>query len=215
MRWNGDGAEERDECDGTATELKRGMSATERRRRRTELKRTEKPPPPLEVLVIGDYKGTTMYPNWMMSKLTYLKNLTLKDCPNVEQLPPLGKLPLLERFYLGNASMIGKVGDEFLGIDIEEEELSESSKNNNNKVIIIFPNLKSLKFEDLKEWEEWSGMGGTIEEEEEKDNSANAFMHDDVAEVDKIEDSNHEGDDGAGFEADEQVVELNIDERDL
>ena len=71
--------------------------------------------------------------------------------------------------------MIQKVGDEFLGIDIEEEELSESSKNNNNKDIIIFPNLKSLKFLGLKEWEEWSGMGGTIEEEE-KDNSANAFV---------------------------------------
>ena len=36
-------------------------------------------------------------------------------------------------------------------------------------------------------------------------------MHDDVVEVDKIEDSNHEEDDGA----DEQVVELNIDEGDL
>ena len=40
-------------------------------------------------------------------------------------------------------------------------------------------------------------------------------MHDDVVEVDKIKDSNHEGDDGAGFEADEQVVEINIDEGDL
>ena len=40
-------------------------------------------------------------------------------------------------------------------------------------------------------------------------------MHDDVVEVDKIEDSNNEKDDGAGFEVDEQVVELNIDEGDL
>ena len=63
----------------------------------------------------------------------------------------------------------------FIDIEEEEEELSESSKNNNNKDIIIFPNLKSLKFEDLMGWEEWSGMGGTIEEEE-KDNSANAFV---------------------------------------
>ena len=61
-----------------------------------------------------------------------------------------------------------------MGIDIEEE-LSKSSKNNNNKDIIIFPNLKSLKFGELEEWEEWTGMGGTIEEEEE-DNSANAFV---------------------------------------
>ena len=39
-------------------------------------------------------------------------------------------------------------------------------------------------------------------------------MHDDVVEVDKIEDSNNEKDDGAGFEADEQV-EVNIDEGDF
>ena len=37
---------------------------------------------------------------------------------------------------------------------------------------------------------------------------------DDVVEVDKIKGSNHEKDDGAGFEADEQV-ELNIDEGDF
>ncbi|KAL0012917.1 hypothetical protein SO802_008025 [Lithocarpus litseifolius] len=262
------------------------------------------PPPRLESLLIVLYKGTTMYPNWMMSKLTSLKNLTLQDCPNLEQLPPLGKLPLLEELEIWDAPMIRKVGDEFLGIDIEEEEeeLSESSKNNNNKDISIFPNLKSLKFSELGEWEEWTGMGGTIEEE--KDNSANAFvtnntpkikimpllhslefwrcgnlkslpdylrntplkrleinncpileqrcergigdywpnishipnilihykyvqkdgqlpdsidseMHDDVVKVDKIEDSNDEEDDGAGFEADEQVMEINIDEGDL
>nr|POE52486.1 hypothetical protein CFP56_35013 [Quercus suber] len=35
---------------------------------------------------------------------------------------------------------------------------------------------------------------------------------DDVVEVDKIEDSNHEEDDGARFEADEQVVDVNIDD---
>ncbi|XP_030941650.1 putative disease resistance protein RGA3 [Quercus lobata] len=48
-----------------------------------------------------------------------------------------------------------------------------------------------------------------------KDDNDGKIMHDDVVEVDKIEDSNHEEDDGAGFEADEQVVEVNIDERDL
>ncbi|KAL4629304.1 hypothetical protein ACB092_05G296300 [Castanea dentata] len=250
------------------------------------------PPPCLESLLIGGfYKGTTMYPNWMMSKLTYLKRLFISGCPNLKLVPPLGKLPLLEKLAINATPMIRKVGDEFLGIGIEEEELSESSKNNNNKDIIIFPNLKSLRFDSMEEWEEWTGMGGTIEEEEEEtDNSANAFvtnnspnikimpllhflligscgnlkslpdylrntplqklyiygcpileqrcergigdywpnishipniniygeyvqrdgqlgdsadseMHDDVVEVDKIEDSNHQEDDGAGFEA--------------
>ena len=109
------------------------------------------PPPRLESLSIRVYKGTTMYPNWMMSKLTYLKRLLIEWCQNLEQLPPLGKLPLLEELEIEYATMIRKVGDEFLGIDIEEEELSESSKNNNNKDIIIFPNLKSLKFRYLNQ----------------------------------------------------------------
>ncbi|KAK7835599.1 hypothetical protein CFP56_023374 [Quercus suber] len=74
--------------------------------------------------------------------------------------------------------MIQKVGDEFLGRDIEEEELSESSKNNNNKNIIIFPKLKSLKFEDLGEWEEWIGMGGTIEEAPEVTNAEDSDEED-------------------------------------
>ncbi|XP_030970971.1 uncharacterized protein LOC115991417 [Quercus lobata] len=39
-------------------------------------------------------------------------------------------------------------------------------------------------------------------------------MHDDAVEVDKIEDSNHEEDDEAWFEAEEQL-EVNIDEGDF
>ncbi|XP_050289395.1 putative disease resistance protein RGA3 [Quercus robur] len=153
----------------------------EERRRRMEndvaLLNALKPPLYLESLKIRYYKGITVYPNWMMSKLTNLKRLTLYDCPNLERLPPLGKLPLLEELHISYTTNIRKVGDEFLGIGIEEEELSESSKNNNNKDIIISPNLKFLEFVELDEWEEWSGMGGTIEEEEEeKDNSANAFV---------------------------------------
>ena len=46
-------------------------------------------------------------------------------------------------------------------------------------------------------------------------NEALCFRNtDDVVEVDKIEGSNHEKDDGAGFEAEEQV-EVNIDEGDF
>ncbi|XP_030970976.1 putative disease resistance protein RGA3 [Quercus lobata] len=67
------------------------------------------PPPRLENLAIGfSYKGTTMCPNWMMSKLTYLKTLALGHCPNLEQLPPLGKLPLLEVLLISEAPMIRK-----------------------------------------------------------------------------------------------------------
>ena len=49
------------------------------------------PPPDLERLEIGQYQGTTMFPNWMMS-LAKLKSLTLSSGLNLERLPPLGKL---------------------------------------------------------------------------------------------------------------------------
>ncbi|KAL4629235.1 hypothetical protein ACB092_05G294100 [Castanea dentata] len=166
------GEEEKEEEEEEETE--------EERRRKMEkdvaILNALEPPPCLESLVIGFfYKGTTMYPNWMMSKLTYLKRLFIGYCPNLKLLPSLGKLPLLEELYIQFNPKIRKVGDEFLGIDIEEEELSESSKNNNNKDIIIFPNLRSLTFDELEEWEEWTGIEDE-DEEEEKDNSANAFV---------------------------------------
>ena len=47
-------------------------------------------PPDLERLEIGQYRGTTMFPNWMMS-LAKLKVLTLRVGENLEHLPPLGK----------------------------------------------------------------------------------------------------------------------------
>uniref|UniRef100_A0A2N9GKG4 Rx N-terminal domain-containing protein n=1 Tax=Fagus sylvatica TaxID=28930 RepID=A0A2N9GKG4_FAGSY len=50
-----------------------------------------------------------------------------------------------------------KVGVEFLGIE------SENKKEDNMQ---IFPNLKSLEFRDLNQWEEWIGIGGKREEEE-------------------------------------------------
>ena len=58
-----------------------------------------KPPPDLERLEIGQYRGTTMFPNWMMS-LAKLKVLTLRGGENLERLPPLGKLQFLEDLYI-------------------------------------------------------------------------------------------------------------------
>ena len=76
-----------------------------------------------------------------------------------------------------DAESVKKVGFEFLGIE------EESNNNNNNKKIdeekgstssslaslVLFPNLKSLTFRGLKEWEEWDGIGGTMREEEAQD----------------------------------------------
>ena len=114
-------------------------------------------PPNLQHLRIRGYTGNTIYPNWMMSWTT-LKKLQLNDCGNLEHLPSLGQLPFLEVLVTAWLHNVKKVGGEFLGI--------EDSKNKED-VDIIFPNLKSLEFGSLGNWEEWIGMG---EEEEENDN---------------------------------------------
>nr|XP_023917202.1 putative disease resistance protein RGA3 [Quercus suber] len=81
------------------------------------------PPPRLEFLLIGCiYKGTTLYPNWMMSKLTYLKRLIIGECPNLEQLPPLGKLQLLEELEIRKAPMIQKMHDDVVEDSNHEED---------------------------------------------------------------------------------------------
>uniref|UniRef100_A0A2N9J7Q3 NB-ARC domain-containing protein n=1 Tax=Fagus sylvatica TaxID=28930 RepID=A0A2N9J7Q3_FAGSY len=110
-------------------------------------------PPNLKDLSIVGYQGTTMSPNWTMS-LTKLKTLCLDY---LEHLPPLGKLPVLESLKITRCNSLRKVGVEFLGIE------SENKKEDNMQ---IFPNLKSLEFCGLDQWEEWIGIGGKREEEE-------------------------------------------------
>ena len=99
-----------------------------------------------------------MFPNWMMS-LAKLKVLTLRGGENLERLPPLGKLQFLEDLYIGcgngDSFPFKKVGVEFLEIE---------SENKKDGIIKIFPNLKTLQFLFLDEWEEWIGIGGQDEE---------------------------------------------------
>jgi hypothetical protein len=111
------------------------------------------PHPDLEILGILHYLGPTVYPNWMMS-LTKLKILTLFGFLNLESLPPLGKLPSLERLHICVTLSLKKVGVEFLGIESK-----------NKKDDIIFPRLKSLVFVELN-LEEWIGFEGMREEED-------------------------------------------------
>uniref|UniRef100_A0A2N9H4Z2 NB-ARC domain-containing protein n=1 Tax=Fagus sylvatica TaxID=28930 RepID=A0A2N9H4Z2_FAGSY len=114
------------------------------------------PPPNLEYLRIREYRATTMSLSWMMS-LTKLKTLQLGFLEKLELLPSLGKLPFLERLEICAANSLKNVGDEFLGID---------SENKRDDKIKIFPNLKYLWFNGLKEWKEWIGIEGMREEEE-------------------------------------------------
>ena len=111
-------------------------------------------PPDLEYLSIENYQATTMSLNWTMS-LTKLKMLDIRYT-FLEHMPPLGKLPFLKSLHIKVAKCLKKVGNEFLGI--------ESGKKKDN--IIVFPNLKALTFDDLREWEEWIGIGAEEDEED-------------------------------------------------
>ena len=105
-----------------------------------------------------------LYPNWMKS-LSNLKRLKLLTWPNLEELPPLGKLQFLETLELHDAYSVKKVGVEFLGIE------EANGKNGSTSPLVLLPNLKSLQFRNMKEWEEWDGMGERREEEGESGDS--------------------------------------------
>ncbi|XP_030959678.1 putative disease resistance protein RGA3 [Quercus lobata] len=114
------------------------------------------PPPNLEYLKIGCYKGPTIFSNSIMS-LTNLKKLDINFLC-LEHLPPLGKLPFLESFRIECNDRLKKVGVEFMGIEGSKKEEKDDI------IITVFPNLKSLIFFNLIEWEEWNGIGGEEED---------------------------------------------------
>ncbi|XVF79435.1 hypothetical protein PTKIN_Ptkin14bG0223000 [Pterospermum kingtungense] len=126
------------------------------------------PPPNLQTLKISYLKGPTSFPNWMMS-LNMLKSVVLDRCENWESLPPMGKLPSLEELKICTMGNVKNLGEEFLGI--EREDMGQTSSSSSS-VIVAFPNLKTLVFDGLSNWEEWEyeniprshGRGGEEEE---------------------------------------------------
>ncbi|XP_044495517.1 putative disease resistance protein RGA3 [Mangifera indica] len=112
-----------------------------------ELLEALQPPPNLMKLRLRDYKGNTMFPNWMVS-LNKLSRLDLWYCINCEHLPPLGKLSSLEILIIWGMKRVKRVGNEFLGIENDATSASSS--------VIAFPNLKYLWFDDMEDWEEWN-----------------------------------------------------------
>jgi hypothetical protein len=127
----------------------------------------------LETTPLQDLRIDARISDWMtIATSTRLKelHLYLTGCINLEHLPPVGKLPFLEYLKVKNASFstkdsLKKVGVEFLGIESNNNKKDEGSTSSSSS-LVLFPNLKSLEFENLEEWEEWDGMGGTREEEE-------------------------------------------------
>lgn len=103
----------------------------------------------LKELLIVSYRDKAVSPKWMMS-LTNLRSLTLDKCKNCEQLPPLGRLPLLEKLFISELESVKRGGNEFLGIESDSDPSSSSSSS-----VIPFPKLKSLTIWTMEELEEW------------------------------------------------------------
>ncbi|XP_068313516.1 putative disease resistance protein RGA3 [Pyrus communis] len=112
----------------------------------------------LESLDIFYHSGTTC-PNWMMS-LHNLRIVLLYEWSECKFLPPLGKLPYLEKLTLSSMEKLKKIGGEFLGIvDSDETSLTSSS---------FFPKLKQLSIYWMSALEEWEvGVEGWNKEDSE------------------------------------------------
>jgi hypothetical protein len=91
--------------------------------------------------------------NWMtLATSPGLKQICLQQCIDEEHLSFLVKLPFLESLTIEYSNSLKKVGVEFLGIEPNNNKKEEGSTSSS---LILFPNLKSLDFGYLTEWEEW------------------------------------------------------------
>ncbi|QCD95237.1 disease resistance protein RPM1 [Vigna unguiculata] len=96
------------------------------------------PPNHLEDLSIENYGGTE-FPSWVFdNSLSNLVLLHLENCKYCLWLPPLGLLSSLKSLEITGLDGIVSIGAEFYG--------SDSSS---------FRSLETLKFYNMKEWEEW------------------------------------------------------------
>ncbi|CAN6582764.1 unnamed protein product [Malus baccata var. baccata] len=94
------------------------------------------------------YHSSTTCPNWIMS-LHNLRIIYLYEWSECQFLPPLGKLPHLEKLTLHAMDKVKKIGGEFLGIVDEDESSLKSSSSS------FFPKLKELNIFKMLALEEW------------------------------------------------------------
>ncbi|WVZ02053.1 hypothetical protein V8G54_022859 [Vigna mungo] len=99
----------------------------------------------LKQLVIYCYGGTK-FPRWLSdNSLTNVVSLTLKNCKYCLFLPSLGLLTFLKHLTIDGLDQIVRIDAEFYG--------NSSS---------AFACLETLRFTDMKEWEEWQCMTGAF-----------------------------------------------------
>ena len=112
------------------------------------------PPPDVDLLRIYGYQGVLpVLPSW----INKLKVVTLMDWKKIENLPPLGKLPSLEKLIVGWMGCVKKMGNEFLGLEVDDDDDISVEDMTSSNTIIAFPKLKRLSFYNMTNWEEWEG----------------------------------------------------------
>ncbi|CAJ2638837.1 unnamed protein product [Trifolium pratense] len=100
----------------------------------------------LKRLTIKGYGGIC-FPTWLGDSLfRNMVYLRISDCDNCEWLPPLGRLGNLKELIVDGMQSVQTIGAEFYGSDSCSFQ--------------PFPFLVTLRFENMKNWEEWNLIGG-------------------------------------------------------
>lgn len=104
-------------------------------------------PQNLEELVFGGFFGRK-FPTWLDGDhLSSVKHLSLVNCISCLYLPPIGQLPNLKFLQIVGASMVTKIGPEFVSCTVGNPTSAEA---------IAFPKLESLLIQQMPKLEEWS-----------------------------------------------------------
>ncbi|XP_062115532.1 putative disease resistance RPP13-like protein 1 [Humulus lupulus] len=110
---------------------------------------TLKPHPNLKELKIENYKGSS-FPIWIGHHLfSDLVRVELKSCHNCSSLPSLGQLPSLKDLVISGMNGVVSIGSEFHYLTTSVDPFAATETN-------PFRCLRSLRFEDMKELQEWS-----------------------------------------------------------
>ena len=96
----------------------------------------------IEELTLRDYSGDRLA-NWMADPLfSMLTSITLDNCYECNDLPPLGQLPSLKHLSIRMMDGVRRLGHQFCGSGISRG----------------FPSLETMKLWDMYELEEWCGV---------------------------------------------------------
>ncbi|KAK8464371.1 hypothetical protein PHAVU_011G193600 [Phaseolus vulgaris] len=99
----------------------------------------------LEKLTITGYCGT-QFPGWLSDKfLLNVVSLSLENCKYCQWLPSLGLLTFLKHLKIEGLDEIVRIGADF-----------------NGNISSAFASLETLRFTNMKEWEEWECMTGAF-----------------------------------------------------